>query len=381
MGCNYQPDCGGCCFRDKTENEYRRLKQEKVRHILDTALKQQTYVWDAPVFLPDGMRRRAAFAFGYQNNTFVLGFNESHSGKIIDCRHCFAVTENINAILEVLRSFLEKFCIAGANGVTVKKKNRQSVRSVTNGDVLLLDADNGLDVVLEYDGALNLDQKMEIFEFVNHEEKIIRFSHRRRNCDEAELIAEKTKPVIDIGGYNVYVAPGTFLQVSKAGEKALTETVVKYLDNTKGKIADLFCGIGTFSYLLAQKSENKITAVDVSESLLKGFQLSVNRQMLHNVEIRQRNLFKYPLSGAELEGFEAVVFDPPRAGAAAQVEEMVLLPPDKRPQKIVAVSCNPHSFVNDANVLIGGGYKLERVTLVDQFVYSNHSELVALFTK
>ena len=384
MGCSYQPDCGGCCFRDKTEEEYRKIKEEKVLQILNTVLKQRDYVWEKPIFLADGARRRAAFAFGRQNNKFVLGFNENRSGRIVDCQQCFAVTENINAVLADLRLFLERFCIVGKEDVKIKKKKKQKKQTsklATGGDVLLLDADNGLDVVLEYDADLSLEQKMEIFEFVNAKEKIVRFSYRRKNSDEAEPIIEKIKPIIKIWSCDVYVAPGTFLQASKAGESALVEPVVKYLGDTCGKIADLFCGIGTFSYPLAGISGNKITAVDVSESLLKGFQLSVNRQMMHNIEIKQRNLFKYPLAGAELEGFDAVVFDPPRAGAATQVKELTLLAPDKRPKKIIAVSCNPHSFVNDANVLITGGYMLKSVTLVDQFVYSNHSELVALFTK
>ena len=157
--------------------------------------------------------------------------------------------------------------------------------------------------------------------------------------------------------------------------------MVGYLGDTRGKIADLFCGIGTFSYPLAVMPENKIVAADESESLLKGFQHSVNRQMLHNIEIVQRNLFKYPFSGQELKGFTAVVFDPPRAGAAAQVKELASLEESDKPKKIIAISCNPHSFVNDANVLIEGGYCLREVTMVDQFVYSNHSELAALFTK
>lgn len=103
--------------------------------------------------------------------------------------------------------------------------------------------------------------------------------------------------------------------------------------------------------------------------------------MISNIEIITKNLFKYPLDVKELQGFSAVVFDPPRAGAAAQVAELASLPQNERPEKIIAVSCNPGTFVNDANKLLESGYKLIEVTMVDQFVYSNHSELVALFTK
>ena len=157
--------------------------------------------------------------------------------------------------------------------------------------------------------------------------------------------------------------------------------MLKYLGETNGKIADLFCGVGTFSYPLARNIKNKIIAIDSSERLLDGFRRSVNKNMISNIEIITKNLFKYPLDVKELQGFSAVVFDPPRAGAAAQVAELAALPQNERPEKIIAVSCNPGTFVNDANKLLESGYKLIEVTMVDQFVYSNHSELVALFTK
>lgn len=383
MGCRYHPECGGCCFRDKPEAEYRIFKAEKVRYILDSALGQETYIWNNPIFLADGQRRRATLAFADQDGKFVLGFNESRSNRIVDYQHCFAVTEGINAVLPGMRLFLESFCACPSPSVSMKRKrkNKKKKPRLVGGDVFLLEADNGLDVVLEYNDELTLDQRQDIFEYVNGEEKIIRFSWRRKNSEEAEPIMEKGKPVVKIGGCDVYVAPGMFLQASKAGEKALTDLVVKYLDGTRGKIADLFCGIGTFSYPLATMPENRIIAADASESLLKNFQLSANRQMLHNIEIIRRNLFKYPFIGQELEDFAAVMFDPPRAGAAAQVTALAQMPADKKPEKIIAISCNPHSFVNDSKILIEGGYQLKEVTMVDQFVYSNHSELAALFTK
>ena len=102
--------------------------------------------------------------------------------------------------------------------------------------------------------------------------------------------------------------------------------------------------------------------------------------MLHNIEIVERNLFKYPFEAEDLKTFDAIVFDPPRAGAKAIVNEIAKIDDKSNLKKIVAVSCNPHSFINDAKVLIESGYKLKSVTMVDQFVYSNHSELVALFT-
>lgn len=130
--------------------------------------------------------------------------------------------------------------------------------------------------------------------------------------------------------------PGLSCSPRKKGQAALTALVLKYLGETSGKIADLFCGVGTFSYPLAQKPGNRVLAVDASKELLEGFKNSVNRQMIANIEIVCRNLFKYPLEGAELEGLAAVVFDPPRAGAKEQAARLAALPAGKRPRKLIA---------------------------------------------
>lgn len=379
MGCIYQQNCGGCCFRDKTQEEYQNLKEQKIKGILSAGLKECNYNWNTPVFLPDGTRRRAALAFMRTKNGLVLGFNENHSNVIADCAQCLMLTPKINSALPALREFLTE--LTAVKTVKKLKGKKTIVSSLNKGDVLILEADNGLDIVLEADTELTLDSRMAIFDYVNNDANIIRFSFRSKPDEQAEPVVEKLKPIIKIGGFDIYVAAGTFLQASKVGQDALTSLVVQYIGDTKGKIADLFCGIGTFSYPLAENKENKITASDSSEALLIGFKTSLNAHMLNNVKIEKRNLFKYPFTASELKGFNAVVFDPPRAGAAAQVGELAKIEQAEKPEKVVAVSCNPHSFVNDANVLLSGGFELKEVTMVDQFVYSNHTELVALFTK
>ena len=144
---------------------------------------------------------------------------------------------------------------------------------------------------------------------------------------------------------------------------------------------DLFCGIGTFSYPLSLNIKNKITAVDSSKEALGAFNDTVKSAVIPNISVVCKNLFKYPLSGDELKGYDIVVFDPPRAGAGAQMKEIAKLEENTRPQKIVAVSCNPETFVTDANILLDCGYNIKEITIVDQFIYSPHAEVVALFEK
>jgi len=380
MTCALEERCGGCCYRQMAPEAYREMKEKKVRAILDAGLGENSYNWQTPVFLPDGTRRRAAMAFAYVGGRLQLGFNRSRSAEIVDCSYCSALTSRLNALLPGLRLFLEKFC--ALKSVVRTKKHKNENFAMTKGDLLILETDNGVDILLETENDLNLDQRLAVFDYVNSGDQndVIRFSYRRRSNDTPEPVAEKLKPMLHTAAADIYPAAGTFLQASKLGEETLVGLVCSYLSGVSGEIADLFCGIGTFSYPLARLANVRVCAVDVDRQLLDGLKMSVNRQMIHNIEIIQRNLFKYPLEGKELSRFDAVVFDPPRAGAAAQVRALAALESSSRPQKIVAVSCNPHSFVNDAKVLINAGYKLEQVTMVDQFVYSNHSELVALFT-
>lgn len=378
MDCNLAGICGGCALRGMPPEEYRQYKISCVKQALQS-ITRQDFSYDEPVFIADGGRRRASLAFRYGKGQIVLGFNSLRSNAVNQVENCPLLTARINRNLPFLRQVAAEICRIK---ITQKiKKGKNAPVAVRSGDVFITEADNGLDVVLEFLPGLNLEMRQLIFEAVLPNPDIVRLSYRGGPEEEPETIMEKSRPHIQIAGRDVYIPAGTFLQPSKAGEKALIDLVLRYLGGSGGKIADLFCGVGTFSYPLAADIANKITAVDSSAALLRGFQESVNRQMIPNIEIVTRNLFKYPLAGKELAPFNAVVFDPPRAGAKEQVRALAALPAGSGPEKVVAVSCNPSAFARDAEILQNGGYCLQKVTIVDQFVYSRHSELVAVFVR
>lgn len=375
--CSYAEICGGCLYRREAPEDYQERKEEAFRRVM-AGLKKQPEQYGNPVFIPDGTRRRASLAFRRHKGKLVLGFNMRKSAEIVDIQKCCLLTPQLNAVLLEVRDLLTELCSLPFS----EKKGRKIQQTfLTAGDVWLCQADNGIDLVLEFDSELDLSRRMVIFEKAQNSKKIIRISHRRRNNETPEPVVEKFPPLVDIAGVNVYIPAGCFMQASGEAERTLIGLVLKYLGNTEGNIADLFCGMGTFSYPLSRNIRNKITAVDSSAELLNAFAKSIHKNMIPNIEIKNKNLFKYPLDENELKNFTAIVFDPPRAGASAQVAKMAALSPDSRTQKIIAVSCNPESFVNDANVLLEGGYCLKEITMVDQFICSNHMELVALFSK
>jgi len=378
MDCSLAGVCGGCILRHLPPEEYRRYKTNCVKQVLQSITRQE-FSFDDPVFIADGTRRRASLAFQCAGGQTVLGFNSLQSSKINPIENCLLLTPKINQNLTFLQQLAADIC---AVRITKKlKKGKFETIGVTRGDIWITQAENGLDVVLEFQPGLNLELRQLIFEKVQANPDIIRISHREKADDLPETIMEKSRPHLMIAGRDVYIPAATFLQPSAAGEQVLINTVLKYLGNTSGKIADLFCGVGTFSYALAAKPGNKVVAADSSAALLQGFQESVNRQMIPNIEIINRNLFKYPLAEKELACFNAVVFDPPRAGAKEQAKALAALPAEQKPEKLIAVSCNPSTFARDAEILQNGGFVLKKITIVDQFIYSRHSELVALFVR
>ena len=377
MVCELSGICGGCPLRCLDTARYQEQKLAAFRETLKH-IRQDNIAEGKPVFVPDHTRRRASLAFSYKKGRLSLGFNAAKSAEIVNLSACPLLTSGLNAVLPAITRLLEDICAVPCNVKKGKKTFKQNIRG---GDVWLTEAANGIDVVLEFDAEPELEHRMIVFEQAQAMPSVIRISHRRSPSAIIEPLVEKARPCIKIGGYDVYIPAGTFLQPSAEGEQALTGLVQKYMGDSEGAVADLFCGVGTFSYPLARNPANRVLAVDSSERLLEGFRRTVNKNMIPNIEIAAKNLFKYPLDDAELKGFNAVVFDPPRAGAAAQTARLAALPVGERPEKIIAVSCNPGTFVNDANTLVSAGYKLVEVTMVDQFVYSDHSELVALFTK
>ena len=366
--------CGGCAYRNMNESAYRQYKEENfIKNIARISAETTT---DNAIFISDGQRRRAEMEFAVINNELILGFNEEKSHKLINVNNCLMLNKELNRLLPPLHEFMQEFCKIP---LTVKNKKKIVKQYITKGSVYMLLADNGIDIVLKLSQEPSLEHRLLVADFVNSITNICRMSWKVAD-QEVETVIMKIKPEIYIANCMVEVPQDVFLQASKTAETAMIEKVKEYLGETRGKIADLFCGLGTFTYPLAKISGNEIISVDSYEPSLKGLQKALNRNLLQNVKIINRNLFKYPFDKDDLKDVKVVILDPPRAGAHEQCKEIAQIPNKDKPQKIIFISCNPNTFVYDANILGKSGYKLERVTLVDQFVYSKHQELIALLT-
>jgi 23S rRNA (uracil1939-C5)-methyltransferase len=279
------------------------------------------------------------------------GFMEARSHTLIDLDRCPILVPSL------VRAPL----IARAIGEALKHKAKPL-------DVQATATLTGLDVDLRGSGALDRRERLAMTAVADANDLV-------RLTVHGELIVERRTPLIQMGKAQVSPPPGGFLQATTAGEEALAGLVRTALGPAKA-VADLFCGVGPFTLRIAESA--RVMAFDSNEPSIAALKKAANTtQGLKPIVAQARDLFRRPLIAKELEGIDAVVFDPPRAGAEAQVRELA----GSRIAKVVAVSCDPGTFTRDAALLITGGYRLERVTPVDQFVYSPHVELVGVFTR
>ena len=187
-----------------------------------------------------------------------------------------------------------------------------------------------------------------------------------------ETIAMARAPAFQFGGVDVELPHRPFVQAVEASEGEMVRLALAATAKAK-RVADLFCGLGTFTFPLARRA--RVLAVDASKTSIAALEAAARRaQGLKPIETKVRDLFRMPLAAKELEGFDAVVFDPARSGAQAQSEELAR----SKVGSVVAVSCNPGTLARDVRILVDGGYSLESVTPIDQFLFAAHVEAVAV---
>jgi 23S rRNA (uracil1939-C5)-methyltransferase len=189
-----------------------------------------------------------------------------------------------------------------------------------------------------------------------------------------EMVLQRAAPTIRIGRASLVLPPGAFLQATAEGEAVLARLVVAHVASAKA-VADLFAGVGPFALRIAERA--RVTAADADEPALAALRRAASAPGLKPVTTAARDLFRRPFAPHALKAFDAIVFDPPRQGAEAQARMLA----EAAAPVIVGVSCNPATFARDARILVAGGYRLVRVTPVDQFRYTPHVELVARFVR
>lgn len=350
--CRHVPDCGGCQLQHVNDADYCDFVVDRIVRALAPVGVVPGSV--APVALsPPKSRRRASLRAVKRGGKLMLGFNAGSSHQIVDLQQCEILLPELYNLLSPLRVLL-KTALADGQGA----------------GVTLTASDTGIDVLLANVAAVRLDAIERLTDFANAND-LARLSVE--GAHGVETVALARMPLLAMGGVPVALPPAPFLQATREGEAALVAAVQDAVGGA-ARVADLFCGLGTFALPLSARA--KLVAVDAAGPAVAALDAAV-RQYRRTLVTAHRDLFRRPLTADELGVFDAVVFDPPRAGAQAQAAALA----QSKVPVVVAVSCNPSTFARDAEILLKGGYRLERLWPVAQFRWSTHVELVAKFVR
>lgn len=347
--CRHFTECGGCALQHLSAPAYLAWKRERVVEAL-AARRIEAPVGETVPCAP-ASRRRAVFSARRGDRGVVLGYNRALSHDLVDIAECPVLIPGIVTALPLLRR------LAGIVATT-----RDAFH------LTVTQTETGLDVAAEGSGSLPEAARRAAADLVIRE-KLARLSV------DGEIVVEPVKPAVPFGSATVAPPPGAFLQAVASAESAMAQLVVDHLGKAR-RVADLFSGSGTFALRLAARSEVHAVEADAAalSALDRGFRFAAG---LRKVTTEKRDLFRRPLTFKELNPFDAIVFDPPRAGAEDQAKQIAR----SDVPKVAAVSCNPVTLARDLSVLVDGGYRVVSVTPVDQFLWSPHVEAVALLEK
>jgi 23S rRNA (uracil1939-C5)-methyltransferase len=341
--CPHFPECGGCQLQHADDEAYRgylvsRVETALAQHGLETEIRE-------PHLSPPKSRRRATLRALKVGKGAVVGFNAEKSHRIVDMRECHILRPELFALVDPLRKLL--------GGLLEPKRM---------AEVQLTLVDHGADVLLKGVRAEGL-QAIEALTSFAAEHRLARLSiHQGLG---AEAMVEPQPATITLGGIPVAFPVGGFLQATEDGEAALVGSVREAAGG--GQTADLFAGLGTFAL-----SVGAGYAAEASRDAAAAL-----KRAAPQMTVEHRDLYRRPLDAKELAPFDAVILDPPRAGAAEQVTALAV----STVRRIAYVSCNPATFARDARMLVDGGYALEWVKPVGQFRWSTHVELAAAFSR
>ena len=346
--CQHFPICGGCQLQHLDDAAYAEFVVDRIASALDG---QGLSAPIRPAELsPPRTRRRATLHAESKGGQVRIGFAESRSHAIVDIVECHVLAPDLFAIVAPLRALLRR--------LRMKKR----------GEIHLTRADQGLDVLVTGLAAEGLDAAEAIIAFCGRH-AVARFA-----IDDGQGPETRWEPdavTITLGGVAVPLPHAAFLQATEEGEAALVAAVREAVVGSRAT-ADLFAGLGTFALALP----GKVYAAESGREATMALKAAAGSGR-RPVFAEYRDLYRRPLTVAELDRFDAVVLDPPRAGAREQMPALA----EKAAGVIAYVSCSPATFARDAKLLIAGGWRIDWVQPVGQFRWSTHVELAARFSR
>ncbi len=354
--CKHFGSCGGCALQHWSAEPYRAWKAEQIRIQLSMEGLETEIL---PTFAaPPASRRRVALHArkGGKGQGARLGFKERRSWNLVPIEECPVTDPRLVAALPALARLAEPFL--------EHPKSAPTLHVTLTGTGLDIDVTG----VERKSGGLSADARMRAAMAASE-------GDFARVTLAGETVYGARQPLVKLGPAVVALPPGSFLQAVPAAERAMVDFAVAQAQGAS-RIADLYCGVGTFTFRLAEVGA--VYAAEMSPPAIAALKAAIGAAPgLKPITAEARDLVKRPMLSTELAKTDVVVIDPPRAGAAEQTVEIA----KSKVAKVVGVSCNPQTFAKDARALVDAGFRLEKVLPVDQFVWSPHIELVGVFTR
>jgi 23S rRNA (uracil1939-C5)-methyltransferase len=348
--CPYYMRCGGC----RTQHLASDAELAWKRGIVAGALSQAGLpIAPEPTVDAHGAgRRRITLHVRQIEGRAEAGLMEARSHALVPLDHCPITVPALHRAPAVARALAAPI---GGGGKPL--------------DVAVTATDQGLDVDIRGHGPVSARASAALVK-LSGELGLARLSLHGERLMEAEPVS------ITSPGGRLFPSPGGFLQATEAGQEALAGLVLAALGPRSRKVADLFSGCGPLALAMAGRAA--VHAVESEAAALAGLDRSARSATgLKQITTERRDLFRRPLLPLELKAYDAVVFDPPRAGAEAQARQLAA----SKVPLVVGVACDAGTFGRDAAILVAGGYRLERVTPVDQFRHAGHVEMVGVFRR
>ena len=352
--CRHFGACGGCALQHWAAEPYRAWKAEQVRLQLSMEGLETEIL---PTFAaPPASRRRVALHARKVKGGAALGFKERRSWNLVPIEECPVTDPRIVAALPALSRLAEPFL--------------EHPKSAPTLHVTLTATGLDIDVtgVERKSGGLSADARMRAAMAAGE-------GDFARVTLAGETVYGARQPLVKLGPAVVALPAGSFLQAVPAAERAMVDFAVAEAQGAS-RIADLYCGVGTFTFRLAEIGA--VYAADSAAPAVAALKVALGSiSGLKPITAEARDLVRRPVLTTELAKTDVVVIDPPRAGAAEQTVEVAR----SKVAKVISVSCNPATFAKDARVLVDAGFRLDKVLPVDQFVWSPHIELVGVFSR
>ena len=329
-----------------------------------------------PHLSPPRTRRRASLRAESSGGRIVIGYREAKSHRLVELTECPVLLPELFAVLAPLRKLLIRIGqLAEPKKARGRKPQAKHAFSRMAADIDLAMTEQGVDLGIKGIQVEGLAASETMLDFARGH------GLARLTLDQgygAEVLWEPEPVTVSLAGVSVPFPPGSFLQATQDGEQALVSAAREWLAGS-ATIADLFAGLGTFAFALAGSRLGdgaRVLAVEAARDAHLACKAAADGSG-RPVHCLHRDLFRNPLQVDELNRFDAVVLDPPRAGARDQVEHLA----QSTVARVVYISCNPSSWARDAAHLVEAGYRLAELRPVGQFRWSTHVELASLFVR